>query len=78
MVVEQYRKQQGLVGSDQAWIQIVLGPEEVTFGPEHGVYDYSNLQDHQLPANACVVLFPGAKDPSILRQQVPWIDQHWR
>ena len=77
-LIDQHRKQYGLVGSDQAWIQMLLGTGEATFGPEHGVYDYSHLQDHQLPDNACVVLFPGAKDPSILRQQVAWIDQHWR
>lgn len=64
-----------LVGTDQAWISHVLGPGEKTVGPEDGVYDISQIGD-KLPADARIVFFPGAHDPSV--SQYDWVREYYR
>jgi hypothetical protein len=63
-----------LVGSDQAWIRFVLGTDETTLGPEHGLYEARNIGAN-LPDNAKMVFFSGPRDPS--RTNHNWIKEHW-
>lgn len=65
-----------VVGTDQAWIRMVLGEGEATWGPEHGIYEARNIGDHPLPSNARIVMFAGKRDPSIANQ--PWVREHWK
>jgi len=68
-----------LRGTDQAWIQYVLGTSESTWGPEDDVYNYrvdclKNLKG-RLPQGARAVMFWGQPDPwdnAALRCS-PWI-----
>ena len=67
-----------LIGSDQAWIQYVLGTNEKRFTKEDGIYDYSMLPDQkQLPNDAKIVFFHGNKDPQIEKNKIDWINSHW-
>lgn len=81
------------VGTDQAWIAHRLGPDEATWTKSDGVlsrYDVGilngmtrgtyKLRSRPLPGNARVVFFHGPVDPSLpaIREQMPWIDLHWR
>lgn len=85
---------QGLVGSDQAWIEYLLGPDEATWTSVDGVY---SLRGHfapyklpgraqrrgkmvEPPANARLVFLHGHADASmpVIRQSYPWIDENWR
>jgi len=57
-------KQAGLFGSDQAWIALMLGPGEATWGPRDGVYSYRReVVRHGLRSNTRVVFFHGSPDP---------------
>jgi len=68
-----------LIGSDQAWIQTILGENEITFSDSDGIYDYSFLPDRQvLPDNAKIIFFPGRVDPSAQSEHVDWIKTYWR
>jgi hypothetical protein len=55
----------GLFGSDQAWIAHRLGPNEATWGPEHGALSYrmGGLDRRPLPGSARIVFFHGKPDP---------------
>jgi hypothetical protein len=63
-----------LVGTEQAWIASRLGPRLPTFGPEHGVYDVRDVGDTP-PADARIVFFHGAADPSADTRQ--WATENW-
>lgn len=63
------------VGSDQAWIAHVLGPNERTVGPDDGIRDVAKIGDI-LPEDTRIVFFSGPRDPSQMRH--PWIRQHWK
>jgi hypothetical protein len=57
-------KRAGLFGSDQAWIALVLGPNEATWGPEDGVHSYRlEVARRSLPRHSRVVFFHGTPDP---------------
>ena len=71
-------------GAEQAWISECLGFEEATFGAHDGIYGAGGLEPKEgptvLPQNACIVSFPGKRDPSQAHVQAihPWIVEHYR
>lgn len=66
-------------GSDQAWISHTLGDGEAMFTQTDGVYDYRLLGNRgTLPSDAKMVFFSGRRDPSIERQTVSWVRNHWQ
>jgi len=69
------------VGTAQSWVGAFLR-EEAVWSKKEGVYAYRLLKDKEnLPENAKIVFFPGAKDdPSQteVQKQSPWILEHWR
>lgn len=77
-LLQNYRDRGDLLGSDQAWIQYVLGENEKVFTNNDGIYDYSFLQDNQLPENANIVFFPGRVDPLFEKEKHSWVKHHWR
>jgi len=78
ILLDKLRNEKNLVGSDQAWIQIVLGEKECMFTESDGVYDYSFMPDRKLPDNAKMIFFPGKVDPSQEKNKIEWIVEHWR
>ena len=77
-ILEMIKEELLLVGSDQAWIHYVLGTNQSTFTQEDGIYDYSLLRNKEkLPENARIVFFHGALDPSLEKDNVKWIKDHW-
>jgi GT2 family glycosyltransferase len=81
------KEQKKYIGTDQAWINYVLGNNEARFSTEHGVYEYRKLQKKlpmkmkprisQLPDDAVMVLFSGTRDPILLEGKCDWINEHW-
>ena len=72
---------QGIIGSDQAWISYVLGDEYV-FSVDDGVYSYRNHLENgakDLPENARIVFFHGKYDPwdEQVQKKSPWIQQYY-
>jgi len=63
-----------VVGSDQAWIRLALGPDEARYGPADGVYEARKVNG-SLPHDARIVFFAGKRDPSEMRYA--WVRQHW-
>lgn len=61
------------LGSDQAWIAYALGPDEFTWGDEHGVYWNS---DQSPPEDCRIMFYPGRVKPWTKR--TPWIGEHYR
>lgn len=74
MLVDAAKDQGKVVGTDQAWIRLVLGSGEATFGPEHGVYE-ARMIGRELPADAKLVFFAGRRDPS--RCGYKWARENW-
>lgn len=68
------------IGTDQAWINYVLGGEESTFGVSDGIYEFSKLPDKgfKLPEDARMIMFSGKRDPSMLASKYDWINEHWK
>lgn len=85
---------QGLVGSDQAWIEYLLGPDMPTWTSRDGVY---SLRGHfapyrlpgragrrgkfiEPPANSRIVFLHGNVDASMtsVQQSYRWIGENWR
>lgn len=82
-----------LVGSDQAWIEYVLGDQEPTWTSRDGVYSLrAHFMSSRLPgrasragkfieppANARIVFLHGNVDASMVsvRQSHPWINENW-
>lgn len=62
-------------GSDQAWFSSALGPNERTYGPDDGVYQYHAIRrEPQVPSDACMVFFAGNRKPwtpSVARHHPP-------
>ena len=77
-------KAKGFVGSDQAWISNVLGPDEARFTNADGVYSYQGdvMTDHSgnLPKNAKIVFFQGRANPWDTDVQAvhSWVREHYR
>lgn len=64
---------------DQAWFAAKM-PEAGAFGSEDGVYAFQKLgwpKGNALPKNACIVAFPGWRDP-VGFQHLDWVKEHWR
>jgi len=73
--------QMGYKGSDQAWLPLILGANEPTWGPDDGVYSYrGSIKRTSLPENARMVFFQGIQDPwdRKTQQESPWIKSHWK
>lgn len=72
-----------LLGSDQAWISHVLGPNEATWTAKDGVMSYRKdiRRAHgALPDGARIVFFQGNVDPwsPVAKRFCPWIEEHYR
>lgn len=76
-LLDPLRESKQLQGSDQAWIQYVLGTNESTFTNLEGVFDYKQIKS-QLPSHASMIFFPGREDPQIEKNNVDWVSDHWR
>lgn len=71
-------------GTDQAWISHRATPDEAHWTAADGVYGAGRLKDiapgvgTELPANASIVFFPGAREPGMpsCQEKHPWITQH--
>lgn len=74
----------GHKGSDQAWMQYVLGANEAVWDRRHGVMSYRrDCRDRMrggLPKAARVVMFHGRPDPwdKVAIARSPWILEHYR
>lgn len=73
--VKRARDAKAVVGSDQAWISMMLGPGERTWGPEVGVHE-AMLVGNNLPSDARLVFFSGPRDPS--QFSYGWVNEHYR
>ena len=79
-------------GAEQAWISERLEWHEAFFCDEDGVYGAGRLLDGgtyaeenkdvytELPANACIVSFPGARAPwqKEVQAKHPWLKDHYK
>ena len=71
------QKNKGLIGTDQAWISLLLGNSEKMFAERDGVYRFQLLADKKkLPKNAKLILFAGKEDPS-KRKEIDWVKKNW-
>lgn len=72
----------GFYGSDQAWINYILGPKEHCWGEHDGVYSFRRhlRNENAPPKNARIVFFEGRYSPwdAQIQQKHPWILQHYR
>jgi hypothetical protein len=71
----------GSRGSDQGWLNYILGTKEATWGRADGVFSFrKHIQPAggSLPESARVVAFHGQKDPwHYSCQQIPWVKAHY-
>lgn len=71
-------------GSDQGWIQYVLGRKEATWTEQDGIYAYlkdcERTNRGRLPEGARLVVFHGKKNPwdAEVHLKSPWVSQHYR
>ncbi len=66
-------------GTDQTWIAH-MAPDAAGYTYRHGIYAYKKPgwpAGDELPPDARIVAFPGAKDPSQMTH-LPWVKEHWR
>lgn len=78
-VISELHEKKNMVGDDQSWIQHILGEKESLFTHADGVYDYNFINPkNTLPDNAKIILLPGKFDPSIEKNHISWIKDHWR
>lgn len=66
---------------DQGWFWHKL-PDAAAYGPQTGVYGFHKRgwpggENIPLPANACIVAFPGFRSPSQFTH-LPWVKENWR
>jgi hypothetical protein len=76
-----------IIGSDQAWINYVLGDGEARFGEADGIYHLRNImipkketrrKVGQLPKNTNMVMFSGNQDPSMITyKKFNWVTANW-
>jgi hypothetical protein len=68
-----------VIGTDQAWIRLALGPDEATLTDGDGVHDirFSKSVRSGLPKNARIVVFPGPRDQETEMKRHKWIKEHW-
>ena len=83
-----------MIGTDQAWIALSLGPDERVWTRADGVLSFRFDLVPQwyrqalercplpvaLPGDARIVFFHGEYDPSMpaVQAKAPWINEHWR
>jgi len=72
-----------MVGSDQAWISYILGPNEKKWSTDDGVYSFRNhlkQGEKDLPDDARIVFFHGHYDPwdPEVQEQNPWIKDYYK
>ena len=69
-----------VIGTDQAWIRLVLGNGEARFTEADGVYDYkhSKAMKRGLPKDARIVFFSGPRSPETEMEKQAWIRQNWQ
>jgi len=81
-LLEEERKQGNLLGTDQAWISHILGPEKAVYECEDGVIPYRLLKRRGkqsiLPDHAKMVFFAGNADPSTVQFTDKWVREYWR
>jgi hypothetical protein len=77
-----------LIGSDQAFVSYILGPNERKFTEDDGVYEAMSLERVKryfattvpthlpLPNKARIVLFSGPRDPH--SSNFPWVKAHYK
>jgi len=73
----------GFYGSDQAWMNYALGPNENHWSEKDGVYSFRmNIKPNggKLPDDARIVFFEGHYDPwnPVTQKLCPWIKEHYR
>lgn len=68
------------VGSDQAWMMHKLGPDEATWGEEHGVWWYGStyLKRKPSPGEVKMLFFPGRDKPWNLSHVDYYTKDHYR
>ena len=68
----------GAIGWEQAWVSLVLGEGEKSWGRQDGVlnYQFDVVRRNYNPEEGMVVFFPGDHDPSLIKS--PWIERYWR
>lgn len=70
-----------IIGSDQAMISTILGPEEAMWTERDGVMSFKrDIIGANLLSEARIIFFHGVEDPSQkeLWKKHPWIEEHWR
>jgi hypothetical protein len=71
------QNQKRYIGSDQAWINYILGGNQPLFTKKDGVYRFQLLTNKKkLPENACLVSFAGNADPS-KSLDIEWVKENW-
>lgn len=71
-------------GKEQAWISERLEWDEAYFSDKDGIYGAGRLGGNgvysELPENACIVSFPGARAPwqPEVQEKHPWVKEHYR
>lgn len=69
------KKNNCVIGTDQAWIRMVLGKNEKTFTEADGVYE-ARAFGKRIPKNSKIIMFAGPRDPSLSNK--PWVVNNWR
>lgn len=72
----------GFFGSDQAWMNYALGPNEARWTRDDGVFSYRQhlkADNYKLPKEAKIVFFEGLYDPwnPVTQRNCPWIKDHY-
>lgn len=73
-----------VIGHDQNWVSVVIGPNEPTWKKSDGIYSFRNdiMRPNlkELPDDARIVVFHGPRDASQESIQVryPWVKEHWQ
>lgn len=73
----------GFYGSDQAWMNYVLGPKENHWNEKDGVFSYRmhvKPNKYQPPKGSKIIFFEGHYDPwnAQTQQLCPWVAQEYR
>lgn len=75
-------KRAGCKGSDQGWLSYKLGKTAATWGEQDGVYSYRvhcAPRKNQLPQNARVVAFHGARKPwHVGINEIDWVREFYQ
>jgi hypothetical protein len=73
-------REAGFAGSDQAWLNYILGPNEATWTDKDGVHAFRTFRNiGRLPKGARLVSFHGLRKPwdEDVRQTHPWVLDHY-